>query len=117
MTISITALHVDVSDQIRNYAEEKFTKVANTYRVVQTVEVILKNEDRQMHCEVIIHTRNRNAVVIDVGRDELNEAIDKAVDKCDRQLRRLKEKRQSQRRKAINRADLHAASLPEESQG
>lgn len=99
MDINITGRHVEVTDEIRNYATEKFSKTDRIHHGIISIDVILKDEDRKQHCEAIIHTKKKNSLVIDVARDEILEAIDVAVDKCERGLRKLKEKSVSQRRK------------------
>ena len=101
MEIDITSRHVELSEATKAYAEEKFSKAERFSRGLQRVEVILKAEDRQNHCEVILHIRNRDPEVVDVGRDTIYEAIDLAIDKVERRLRRLKEKRESRRRTAV----------------
>ncbi|MBN2714156.1 MAG: ribosome-associated translation inhibitor RaiA [Planctomycetes bacterium] len=103
MDISISGRHVEVTQKVREYATDKFSKTERIFHDVNSIEVILKDEDRKKHCEVIIHTRKDGNLIVDVARDELFEAIDVAIDKCERQLRKLKEKRTSHRHKAVAR--------------
>lgn len=99
MQISITARHHDLTNEERAYAEEKFGRMDRIFQGIVTAEVILKEEDRKCHCEVILHAKGKNDIVVDVARDEILEAIDVAVDKVERQLRRAKEKMTAKRRK------------------
>lgn len=112
--IKITTRHLDVQDDVKSMAREKFGKLDRFFHGVQRVEVILKLEDRRYHCEAIMHVKNKGAVVIDVVREDLREAIDVAVDKCERQLRRLKEKITGRRRESTA-AMKHGADQHEES--
>lgn len=107
MNVSITSRHLEVKKGIKKYAEEKFETIDRFFQGAQSVEVIFKEEDRKIHCEAIIHVNRHGSIVVDVARDEFNEAIDVAVSKCERQLRRLKEKAEGKRRSTgINEADL-----------
>jgi len=101
MNVQISMRHMEVSESVREYAAEKFGKADRFYRGIQSIEVVLKAEDRQNHCEVILHISNRDPEVINVSCDTIQEAIDAAVDKVERRLRKLKEKRESQRRSAV----------------
>ncbi len=97
MEISISSRHLDLPADVKAYAEEKFSRVDRINHGILSLEVILKEEDRKKHCEVIVVVRNKGSVVVDVARDELPEAIDVAVSKIERQMRRLKEKTTSHR--------------------
>ena len=101
MEIKITSRHVYTPDEVKMYIEEKFEKMERFHRALQSLEVVLKAEDRQQQCEVILHIRNRDPEAVQVACDGVHEAIDVAVDKVERRLRRLKEKRESRRRSAV----------------
>lgn len=103
MEVTIHGRHLEVTAEVRTYVEEKFGRVVRLYHGVQAIEVILKGDNRQMHCEAILQIRNKGPVVVDVARDNLTEAIDVAIDKCERQLRRLKEKHTAKRRRTSSR--------------
>lgn len=93
MKINITGRHFDLSDAIRAYVEEKIEKLERVFSGVTEVEVVLKGEDRTFHCEIILHIKNKpQSTVIDVADDSMYAAIDLAVDKAQRQLRKHKGK-------------------------
>ena len=104
MNISISGRHVDVTEGMKATIQEKFGKLDRLYHSIQSIEVILKADDRSNHCEAIIHVRDREPLVVDVARDQFAEAVDVAVEKCEQQLRRLKEKLSDKRRKSSVRA-------------
>lgn len=97
MDITVTAIHMDIKDSVKEYAEDKLGGIDKFYNGAQSIEVILKNDDKKIHCEAIIHVKKRGTVVVDVAKDELYEAIDVASEKCERQMRRLKEKNEARR--------------------
>lgn len=116
MDIKVTGRHLEVTDELRETAIDKFSKAERFHSGITSIEVILKDEDRKKHCEVIIHTKRSQNIVVDVARDEVLEAIDVAVDKAERSLRKLKEKTVSARRKAVRAAKTMTdeGGLPEE---
>lgn len=97
MKVTITGRHFELSDGIREYANEKIEKLERILDSITEVEVLLKGEDRSFHCEFIIHVANKPNVVIDVAHDSMYAAIDLAIDKAQRQVRKHKEKTQDHR--------------------
>ena len=97
MEITISAIHMDIDEAVKEYAEDKLGGIDKFYNGAQSVDVVFKESDRKIHCEAIVHVKKRGTIVVDVARDELYEAIDVASDKCERQMRRLKEKNETRR--------------------
>lgn len=97
MDISIIGRHVELKDSVKEYARSKFENLGRFLSGLASIEIVYKNEDRKIHCEVIMHVNKHGTVVVDVARDEFNEATDVALDKCERQLSRLKEKIEDKR--------------------
>ncbi len=90
--ISVTGRHVDVSNRLRNYAEEKASKLPRFFDRVQTIDVIIDKERDQMSVEMIVHAAGtQNFVAKEVGPDA-NACVDLLVDKMERQLTKHKEK-------------------------
>lgn len=112
MNITVTGRHLEVSGSTKSYLEEKFGKIDRFCHDVSDAEIVLKQEDRSIHCEAILHIRNHPNIVIDVARESMHEAIDLAIDKCERQLRRLKEKRDDRRKHG---AGNHVPPMQDES--
>ncbi len=113
MKISVAARHFDATEATKAYARDKLGKNDRYFNGVQHVEIVLKQEDRKYHCEAIVHVRNHDALVVDVARDDLHEAIDLAADKCARQLRRMKEKLTGRRRESTAIANPEATDNAE----
>jgi putative sigma-54 modulation protein len=97
MKINITGRHFDLSDAITEYVNEKLDRLERVFNGVTEVEILLKGEDRTLHCEIIMHISNKPNIVIDVADDSMYAAIDLAIDKAQRQLRKHKEKLRSHR--------------------
>lgn len=92
MNISITGRHFEVSDALREYINEKVKRLDRSYDGINELEVLLKAEDRALHCEFILHIKNKPSIVIDVAQETIYAAIDLATDKAQRQLSRHKER-------------------------
>ncbi|MFH0910693.1 MAG: ribosome-associated translation inhibitor RaiA [Planctomycetota bacterium] len=92
MQVHISGVHFDLSDPIRSYTAEKAGKLGRIFDGITEIEILLKGDKRKFHCEMILHISNKPDIVIDVADDNMYAAVDLAVDKGQRQLRRLKEK-------------------------
>ncbi len=102
MDITISAIHMDIDNAVKEYAEDKLGGVDKFYNGAQSVEVILKKDDKKVHCEAIIHVKKHGVIVVDVARDEVYEAIDVASAKCERQMRKLKQKNEAKRHDVVD---------------
>lgn len=92
MQISVSGRHFEVTDNVKSYATEKMERLERFAKGIETVDVVLKEEDRTNHCEIIVHVKNSKSIVVDVAHEEMFAAIDLALDKAERQLRRHNEK-------------------------
>lgn len=97
MNIQITAKKIEIPADIREYAKDKLNKLEKFSHKIQNVEVVIKAEERRIVCETIVRLDNRSPVIIEVSADTIQGAVDLAVDKCERQIRKDKE-RESVRR-------------------
>lgn len=104
MNIQITAKKIEVSQEIRDYAKEKFAKLEKFNSKVSSIEAVIRAEERSITCETIIHIDNHDPVVIEVQADTIQAAVDLAEGKAERQLRKSKE-RDSVRRRAAKPED------------
>ncbi len=99
MNIQITAKKIEIPAEIREYAKEKFAKLEKFNQKIQSIEAVIKAEERSVACELIIRVDSRDSIVIDVSAETIQAAVDVAEGKAERQLRKDKE-RDSVRRRA-----------------
>lgn len=104
MNIQLTAKKIEIPQEIREYAKEKFARLEKFNQHVQAIEAVIKAEDRFIVCETIIRIDNQDAIVIEVQGDTIQEVVDLAVGKAERQMRKSKE-RASVRRRATRPED------------
>jgi len=109
MEIAIRTHHLPAQARVTEYAREKFARLEKFHPALREVEISFKENGAQMECDVHLHLDNRGLQVICTSAGDFNSAVDIAVDRCERQLTRAKEKARpsvSERRRA-------AASRPD----
>lgn len=104
MKINIKAHHVSAPDAVRAYATEKFARLERFHPHLREVEVLFKENGPQgMECDVHLHMDHKSTQIVCCTAGDLNSAIDMALDRCERQLVRLKEKMKSHKTSASGR--------------
>jgi putative sigma-54 modulation protein len=96
MTIDFVGRHLDLTPELREYAEEKVLKLG---RLVDNLDihVTLEAEKHRKTCGIV--ARGRNGIHTgEVTDEDLRQAITGAVDVLARQLRKTKTSRLSNRR-------------------
>jgi len=95
--ISVTGKHIEVTDEIREYAVAKASKLPRYYDRVQSIEVVMDRESDRVSVEMIVNAAGVAPFVAkEVGADVLA-CIDLIVDKLERQLTRHKEKHRNRK--------------------
>ncbi|KJY81400.1 ribosome hibernation promoting factor HPF [Vibrio galatheae] len=91
MQINITGHHVDLTDSMQDYVNEKFQKLERFFDHINSIHVVLKVEKLRQIAEATLHV---NQAEIHASSDDENmyAAIDSLVDKLTRQLNKHKEK-------------------------
>ncbi|TNF90260.1 MAG: ribosome-associated translation inhibitor RaiA [Gammaproteobacteria bacterium] len=93
MQLSISGHHVDVTDALKSYVEEKLQKLERHYDHITNAHVILTVEKIQQRAEATLHISGAE-LFADANCDDMYAAIDKLTDKLDRQILKHKEKLQ-----------------------
>lgn len=91
MKISVTGRHVEVTDDVKTYAEKKMAKMPRYYDRIQAIDVVLDHESGNFSVEVIISADGNPIVAHEVGPDTFA-LIDLVSDKLERQLVKHKER-------------------------
>ena len=92
MQTSVTGRHMDLTPELRSYAETKAGKLTRFYDRIQTVDVILDGEGNGFEAEMIVKAERKHVFVAKEISEDMYAAVDLVVDKVERQLRRHKEK-------------------------
>jgi len=96
MQLNLTGHHVDITDSMRNYVEEKLGKLTRHFDHVTNVHVILSVEKLEQKAEATLHLAG-NDVFAEAVNEDMYAAIDALIDKLDRQVIKHKEKLKSHR--------------------
>lgn len=91
MQLSITGHHVDVTEALKNYVNEKFQRLERHFDQVIDVHVILSVEKLRQKAEATVQV-NGAKLFAEEEQADLYAAIDGLIDKLDRQTIKHKEK-------------------------
>jgi putative sigma-54 modulation protein len=105
-TLYVVGKHLEVTDAIRNYVWEKLARIERIADHIIDVHVILDAQKLEKTCSILMNFI-RFQIKVSAGRDNMYEAIDKAIDKVTRLIRRYKSKLQSYRNKDLSTVDIH----------
>jgi len=91
MNLTVTGHHVDVTESMRNYVDDKLKRLKRHSANLFDVHVILSVEKQRQKAEATIQVRG-GKLYADTTEPDMYAAIDLMMDKLDRQLVRHKEK-------------------------
>ena len=96
MQINLTGHHVDITEALKGYVDNKFERLARHFDQVINVHVILSVEKLRQKAEATLSINGAN-VFADSVHEDMYAAIDGLIDKLDRQVLKHKEKKSSHR--------------------
>lgn len=91
MQISISGQHIDITQALRAYIENKFARLERHFDNMTNIHVVVSVEKERQMAEATIHV-NRGKLFANTEHSDMYAAIDGLVDKLDRQLKKHKEK-------------------------
>ncbi|MCM2319769.1 MAG: ribosome-associated translation inhibitor RaiA, partial [Pseudomonas sp.] len=89
--VNISGQHLEVTDTLRDYINEKLERLARHFDKITNVQVIMQVEKLQQKIEATLHVAG-GEVVANAEHTDMYAAIDLLADKLDRQLIKHKEK-------------------------
>ena len=102
MRINISGHHVDVSDALRSYVNEKLARLERHFDNVSNVHVVLSSENKTKKAEASVNLAG-GQLFADAKNEDMYAAIDALADKLDRQIIKHKEKLTSHHRAEARR--------------
>ena len=109
MRIDVVGRNIDVTDAIREHAEQKAEKLPRYFDGVQQITVSLSKEDHHQHgnydAELVIDVEHHDDFIAHARGEDLYAIIDQAVQKGVRQLTDFKEKLKLGKRSAGHAGD------------
>ncbi len=92
MRVQIAVKHMDISESMKDYAEERAAKLEHYFDRITSMQVILNRDGILYSAEMICGgTRGKQLVAHEKHKDVFA-AMDLVTDKMERQLTKLKEK-------------------------
>lgn len=98
MRIDIIGRHLDITDAIRTYAENKVAKLTRFFDGTQQIRVYLENpagRAKEFKVEVAVDVVKHQDFIAHAHGHDLYACIDECVEKAARQLKDFKEKLRS----------------------
>ncbi len=96
MQINLTGHHLELTDAIKDYVQEKMQKLERHREGLAQIQVILSVQKLVQKAEAKIHIKG-SEIFANAESEDLYAAIDLLVDKLDRQLLKHKEKQMKRR--------------------
>ncbi len=93
MLFTITGKHIAITESIRNYAEEKTSKLPKFYDSINQIEVVIDGlGGGKATVEIITRAEHSKVFVVTETGQDVYKCIDGAVQKMEGQLRKKKTK-------------------------
>lgn len=105
-TLYILGKHIEITDAIRNYVWDKLSRIERIADHIIDVHVVLDAQKLEKSCSILMNFI-RFQIKVSVGKDNMYEAIDKAVDRVVGLIKKYKTKLQSYRNKHLSEVDIH----------
>ena len=92
MQISITGRHMELSEALREHAQGRLEQLNAEFPRLQSAHMVMDIEKHRQMAELVVHAPNHVVVDAKEETDDMYASIDRAFEKAERQLRRLRDK-------------------------
>ena len=92
MQVSITGRHVTVTDNIKAHVNDKLERSLGVFPRIESIRVILDEEKIFKVAEIVIQAANHIRVTSSEKSENLYDAIDRAIEHAERQMRKQRDK-------------------------
>lgn len=100
MDINITGRNIELDEDLKTYIHKRIDKLEKLYRRIYKCEVILEEEKIRQNAEIIMYLK-RNKIVAKESSPDIYASIDNASENIKKQLRRLKDRVSTRRRRVV----------------
>lgn len=97
LQVSVTGRHFDVTDAIRDHAEEKIGKLRNHFDRLHAADLVLELEHERIRAELTVTAPHSKPLFAKADDRDLYAAVDAVVHRMERQIDRLKDRRRDHR--------------------
>lgn len=111
MNISLVGRHIELSDAIKDHLMHSIDTLGKYHLDLISVNAIASSNERKkgVTIEFTINVAGKNTIVITQRDDDLYAAIDIAIDRAQKALRRLHERLSDHKNEGLNEAKLAAS--------
>ncbi len=92
MQVSISGRHVDVTNAMREHAQQRGERLGDHFMPIDRLQVTLEIDGKAHAVEMIASMQKGDPLVAHSRTEDMYSAIDLAAEKLEHQLRRLKDK-------------------------
>ena len=92
MNIVVKGRHMEVTDALREYVENKVARLPKFYDNIQAIEVTLQVEAEKPCAEIVVSARRKHVFVATHRADDMYACVDQCLHKLVQQLSRHKDK-------------------------
>ena len=92
MIVTVSSRHMEVTEPLKAYAENKANKLSKYYDRIQEIEVIFDNRKDGTRVEMIVNAEHKNTFVAHHDDGDAYACIDGCSHKLERQLSEHKKK-------------------------
>lgn len=103
MQLTVTGHHIDITEALRNYVDNKFRKLERHFDHMTDIHCVLTVEKLIHKAEATVHMSG-GTVHADSIDQNMYAAIDLLVDKLDRQVKKHKEKLTDHHAREVNKS-------------
>ena len=92
MNIQINGRHLEVTDSIREYVEDRGSRLFSFFDRIQKVQFVLSTQGVRYTAEIVVSAPKGGRLVAEATEESLHAAVDKVTDRMERQINRYKDK-------------------------
>lgn len=112
MSIEVTVRHDDISKSTQDYVNSRVEEIMEEFTRVEHIHVTLNKEHRQFIVHIFAQAKNHIRVEAEEEDENINTAIEGALDKISKQLRKLRDKVQDHK-VVMKHVENHRGKEPE----
>ncbi len=92
MIVTVASRHMEVTEPLKAYAEQKAGKLTKYFDRIQEIEVVFDHQGTTMKAEMIVHAEHNDRLVAHHADGDAYACLDACIDKMERILTDHKKK-------------------------
>ena len=92
MPVEITARHMEATRWIHDYVADKAAELIESFPRIEHVHIILDKQKLSSVCEIVVQAKSHAGLEVRDEAENLRLAIDNAMDKIEKRLRKISQK-------------------------